>query len=61
MSYIKQFDGLDKGEVVAKVVEGRVNRISVMFVDDEGMEKRRGNATPPSYVKRELSFTVFIF
>ncbi|GMH32188.1 hypothetical protein BSKO_00022 [Bryopsis sp. KO-2023] len=56
MSYIKQFDGLETGNVVAKVVEGRVNKVKVLYVDDEGQEKKKGNATPESYVRRELSF-----
>ena len=58
MSYIRTFDGLLSGEVVAKVVEGRVNTVNVMFVDDEGNEKKRGNATPHSFIRRELSFVV---
>lgn len=56
MSYIKQFDGLETGNVVAKVVEGRVNNVKVVYVDDEGQEKKKGNSTPESYVLRELSF-----
>jgi len=58
MSYIRSFEGLRGGDVVANMVEGRVNTVKVMFVDDEGMEKRRGNSTPPSFVRRELSFVV---
>ena len=58
MSYIRTFDGLLSGNVVAKVIEGRVNSVKVMFVDDEGNEKKRGNATPHSFIRRELSFVV---
>ena len=58
MSYIRSFDGLRTGDVVANVVEGRVNNVKVMFVDDEGNEKKRGNATPTSFIRRELSFLV---
>lgn len=56
MSYIKAFDGLETGNVVARVVEGRVNKVKVMYVDDVGNERKKGNATPESYVRRELSF-----
>lgn len=58
MSYIKGFEGLENGKVVAKVVEGRVNKVKVMYVDESGNEKKKGNATPESYVRRELSFVV---
>lgn len=60
MSYIKAFEGLDSGNVVAKVVEGRVNKVKVMYVDESGNERKRGNATPESYVRRELAFVVGI-
>lgn len=58
MCYIKQFEGLETGRVTAKVVEGRVNKVKVIFVDDEGNEKKHGNATPESMVRRELLFAV---
>lgn len=58
MSYIRSFDGLRTGDLVANVVEGRVNTVKVQFIDDEGNEKKRGNATPHSFIRRELSFVV---
>jgi len=58
MSYIRNFSGLHTGNVTANVVEGRVNQVKVMFVDEEGNEKKKGNATPQNFVKRELSFVV---
>ena len=58
MSYIRSFDGLRSGDIVANVVEGRVNNVKVMFVDDEGNEKKRGNSTPHNFIRRELSFVV---
>eukprot|EP00803_Ostreobium_quekettii_P009719 evm.model.scf_343.9 EVM.evm.TU.scf_343.9 scf_343:69595-74279(+) len=56
MCYIKQFDGLETGKVSARVVEGRVNKVKVVFVDEEGNEKKHGNATPESMVRREVLF-----
>eukprot|EP00803_Ostreobium_quekettii_P003394 evm.model.scf_890.7 EVM.evm.TU.scf_890.7 scf_890:33943-39477(-) len=56
MCYIKQFDGLETGKVVARVVEGRVNKVKVVFVDEEGNEKKHGNTTPESMVRREVLF-----
>lgn len=58
MCYIKQFEGLETGRVNAKIIEGRVNKVKVVFVDDEGNEKKHGNATTESMVRRELLFMV---
>lgn len=61
MSYIRSFDGLMYGDVTAHVVEGKINKVNVQFVDEEGNEKKRGNATPHSFIRRELSFVVRLF
>lgn len=46
---------------MANIIEGRINNVKVMFLDDEGNEKKRGNATPHNFVRRELSFLVSPF
>lgn len=53
MAYVTTFDGLDSGNVVANVVEGKVTRVNLVPVDDNG------NATDKSglnldFVRREL-------
>lgn len=54
--YISHFDGMDTGEIVANVVEGRVDNINVVYVDDMGHPRKSGGETDPDIVLRELPF-----
>lgn len=49
---------MDSGNVTANVVEGKVNRVSVVYVDDSGNPKKSGGETPMEVVERELPFEV---
>ena len=49
---------MDSGNVTANVVEGKVNRVSVVYVDDNGNPKKSGGETPMEVVERELPFEV---
>lgn len=56
--YISHFDGMDTGKIIAHVTEGKVNRVSVVYMDDEGNPKKGGGETDPDVVLRELPFKV---
>ena len=47
---------MDSGNITANVVEGKVNRVSVVYVDDNGQPKKTGGETPVEVVERELPF-----
>ena len=49
---------MDSGNVTANVVEGKVNRVSVVYVDDNGNPKKSGGETRMEVVERELPFEV---
>ena len=57
-AYIRDFEGMDSGKITANVVEGKVNRVSVVYVDDNGNPKKSGGETPMEVVERELPFLV---
>lgn len=54
--YISHFDGMDTGKIIAHVTEGKVNRVAVVYMDDEGNPKKGGGETDPEVVLRELPF-----
>lgn len=56
--YISHFDGMDTGKIIAHVTEGKVNRVAVVYMDDEGNPKKGGGETDPEVVLRELPFKV---
>lgn len=49
---------MDSGNVTANVVEGKVNKVNVVYVDDNGNAKKNGGETPKEVVERELPFQV---
>lgn len=51
---------MDSGNVTANVVEGKVNRVNVVYVDDNGNPKKNGGETPKEVVERELPFKVSV-
>lgn len=51
---------MDSGNVCCNVVEGKVNRVNVVYVDDNGNPKKGGGQTPAEVVERELPFQVSI-
>lgn len=57
-AYIRDFEGMDSGNVTANVVEGKVNKVNVVYVDDNGNPKKSGGETPMEVVERELPFHV---
>ncbi|CAG9467845.1 unnamed protein product [Pedinophyceae sp. YPF-701] len=54
--YITHFDGMDTGDVVAHVVEGRVGNVNLLYLDENGNTKKGGGETDPSIIMRELPF-----
>ena len=57
-AFIRDFEGMDSGNVTANVVEGKVNKVNVVYVDDNGNPKKGGGETPKEVVERELPFQV---
>lgn len=57
-AYIRDFEGMDSGNVTANVVEGKVNKVNVVYVDDNGNPSKSGGETPMEVVERELPFHV---
>ncbi len=49
---------MDSGNINANMVEGKVNRVNVVYVDDNGNPKKTGGETPMEVVERELPFQV---
>ena len=47
---------MDTGNIIAHVTEGKVNRVSVVYMDDEGNPKKGGGETDSNVVLRELPF-----
>lgn len=58
--YISNFEGMDTGEVVARVVEGRVNKISVVNIDESGKPMRGKGEVSPEVVLREVPIKVIL-
>ena len=57
-AYIRDFEGMDSGRITANVVEGKVNHVNVVYVDENGNPKKTGGETPVEVVERELPFRV---
>ena len=56
--YISHYEGMETGEIVARVVEGRVNKVGVVHVDDEGNPRKDAGEVAPDVILRELPFKV---
>lgn len=56
--YISHYEGMETGDIVARVVEGRVNKVNVVQVDDEGNTKKGAGEVQPEIILRELPFKV---
>ena len=56
--YISHYEGMETGDIVARVVEGRVNKVNVVHVDDEGNPRKAQGEVSPDIVLRELPFKV---
>ena len=54
--YISHYEGMETGEIVARVVEGRVNKVGVVHVDDEGNPRKDAGEVAPDVILRELPF-----
>ena len=54
--YISHYEGMETGEIVARVVEGRVNKVGVVHVDDEGNPRKDPGEVAPDVILRELPF-----
>jgi hypothetical protein len=57
--YISHYEGMETGDIVARVVEGRVNKVNVVQVDDEGNTKKGAGEVQPEIILRELPFKVW--
>ena len=51
---------METGDIVARVVEGRVNKVNVVHVDDEGNPRKAKGEVSPEIILRELPFKVSI-
>ena len=49
---------METGDIVARVVEGRVNKVNVVHVDDEGNPRKGKGEVAPDIILRELPFKV---
>lgn len=58
--YISHYEGMETGDIVARVVEGRVNKVNVVHVDDEGNPQKAKGEVSPEIILRELPFKVSI-
>ncbi len=47
---------METGNIVARVVEGRVNKVQVVPVDDEGIPRVNAGEIKPDIILRELPF-----
>ncbi len=56
--YISHYEGMETGDIVARVVEGRVNKVNVVHVDDEGNPRKTQGEVSPDIILRELPFRV---
>ena len=56
--YISHFEGMETGDIVARVVEGRVNKVKVVPVDEEGIPRINAGEIRPEVILRELPFKV---
>ena len=56
--YISHYEGMETGDIVARVVEGRVNKVNVVQVDDEGNPKKGSGEVQPEIILREMPFKV---
>ncbi|BDA41547.1 Protein TOC75, chloroplastic [Coccomyxa sp. Obi] len=54
--YISHYEGMETGDIVARVVEGRVNKVNVVQVDDEGNPKKGAGEVQPEIILREMPF-----
>jgi len=54
--YISHFEGMETGNIVARMVEGRVNKVQVVPVDDEGIPRVNAGEIKPDIILRELPF-----
>ena len=54
--YISHYEGMETGEIVARVVEGRVNKVGVVHVDDEGNPRKDAGEVASDVILRELPF-----
>ena len=57
--YISHYEGMETGDIVARVVEGRVSKVNVVQVDDEGNTKKGAGEVQPEIIIRELPFKVW--
>ena len=51
--YISHYEGMETGDIVARVVEGRVNKVNVVHVDDEGNPRKGKGEVAPDIILRE--------
>eukprot|EP01024_Parvocaulis_polyphysoides_P006314 TRINITY_DN1166_c1_g1_i2.p1 TRINITY_DN1166_c1_g1~~TRINITY_DN1166_c1_g1_i2.p1 ORF type:complete len:573 (-),score=95.89 TRINITY_DN1166_c1_g1_i2:1206-2924(-) len=56
LSFVRDFDGLDSGNIVARVVEGKTNQVKIVRVDEEGSPVRGPQQYPDNIIQRELPF-----
>lgn len=54
--YISHFDGMETGNIIANVVEGRVSSVQVVRVDDQGNPVKGKGQVPTDVIMRELPF-----
>ena len=47
---------METGHVVAKVVEGRISKVNLVFQDEAGNTLKGGGQTDPAVITRELPF-----
>eukprot|EP01025_Chloroclados_australasicus_P034661 TRINITY_DN3540_c0_g2_i1.p1 TRINITY_DN3540_c0_g2~~TRINITY_DN3540_c0_g2_i1.p1 ORF type:complete len:699 (-),score=90.17 TRINITY_DN3540_c0_g2_i1:73-2169(-) len=56
LSFVRDFDGLDSGNIVARVVEGKTNQVKIVRVDEDGTPVKGPKQYPDHIIQRELPF-----
>ena len=51
---------MDSGRITANIVGGKVNKVDIVYVDDNGNKKKEGGEVPREVVVRELPFHVSV-
>ena len=58
LSYISHFTGMPTGDVVAHIVEGRTNKVGVVFVDEDGNPSKKPGSIPTSFILKHCPVEV---
>lgn len=58
LSYISHFTGMPTGDVVAHIVEGRTNKVGVVYVDEDGNPSKKPGSISSSFILKHCPVEV---